>query len=105
MKSQIREITSRNVIAKIDGAQKPEEGIVVTAHWDHLGINPKLEGDQIFNGALDNATGISGMLEIAKSFSNFAFATVANSCFSGHRRRGARTAGRQVLLRKILHYR
>jgi len=68
MKSQFREITSRNVIAKIEGSQHPGECVVVTAHWDHLGINPELDGDQIYNGALDNATGVSGMLALAKSF-------------------------------------
>ncbi len=70
LKNQIREITSKNVIAKIQGAEQKrrDECLVITAHWDHLGINKNLEGDQIFNGALDNATGIAGLLELAKTF-------------------------------------
>ena len=40
----------------------------LSAHWDHLGLDPKLQGDQIFNGALDNASGIAAMLEIAEGF-------------------------------------
>lgn len=70
LKNQTRELTSKNVIAKIQGAEpkRRDECLVVTAHWDHLGINKNLEGDQIFNGALDNATGIAGLLELAKTF-------------------------------------
>ncbi len=59
--------TSDNVLAKIEGSERPDEVIVYTAHWDHLGTNPKLEGDQIFNGAVDNATGIAALLEMARS--------------------------------------
>ena len=72
--SKIREIKSRNVIARLEGSD-PEarhEHIVITAHWDHLGKNPKLEGDQIFNGALDNATGTSALVEIAEAFTKLA---------------------------------
>ena len=70
LKNQTREITSKNVIAKIQGADqnRRDECLVITAHWDHLGINKNLDGDQIFNGALDNATGIAGLLELAKTF-------------------------------------
>ena len=42
--------------------------MVYTAHWDHLGEMPSLDGDQIFNGALDNASGTAGLLEIAEAF-------------------------------------
>jgi Zn-dependent M28 family amino/carboxypeptidase len=42
--------------------------VVITAHWDHIGINRKLEGDQVFNGALDNASGTAGLLELAEAF-------------------------------------
>ncbi|HEU5146369.1 MAG TPA: M28 family metallopeptidase [Chryseosolibacter sp.] len=60
-----------NVIAKITGKQRPEEYIVYTAHWDHLGIARKdASGDSIYNGALDNASGTAGLLEIAKAFKN-----------------------------------
>src|SRR5688500_13771137 len=62
------EIQSNNVIGKIEGAEKKDEYVVYSAHWDHLGRDPKLQGDQIFNGALDNASGIATLLEIAEGF-------------------------------------
>jgi Zn-dependent M28 family amino/carboxypeptidase len=61
---------SYNVVAKVSGSEKNDEYIIYTAHWDHLGIGKKnTEGDSIFNGALDNATGTAALLEIAKAFS------------------------------------
>lgn len=61
--------TSYNVIGKITGDKKPDEMIIYTAHWDHLGIGKKDEkGDSIYNGALDNATGTAGLLELARAF-------------------------------------
>ena len=59
VENTLREIQSNNVIGKIEGAEKKDEYVVYTAHWDHLGRDPKLQGDQIFNGALDNASGIA----------------------------------------------
>jgi Zn-dependent M28 family amino/carboxypeptidase len=59
---------SNNVIALVPGSDRADEYIVFTAHWDHFGKNPSLEGDQIFNGAMDNATGISGLIELAQAF-------------------------------------
>ncbi len=60
---------SYNVIGKIAGTKHPEEVIIYTAHWDHLGIGkPNEKGDSIYNGALDNATGTAGLLELAKAF-------------------------------------
>ena len=63
-----RTVESRNVVAKVTGAEHPDEYIVYTAHWDHLGTDPSLEGDSIYNGALDNATGTGGLLELAEAF-------------------------------------
>lgn len=68
IRNQVREIQSRNVIAKIEGASRPDEYVIYTAHWDHLGMNPDMEGDNIYNGALDNASGTATMLEIAEAF-------------------------------------
>ncbi|HEV2905487.1 MAG TPA: M28 family metallopeptidase [Pyrinomonadaceae bacterium] len=68
VQNTLREIQSNNVIGKIEGAEKKDEYVVYSAHWDHLGRDPKLQGDQIFNGALDNASGIGSMLEIAEAF-------------------------------------
>lgn len=61
--------TSQNVIAKLEGSEYPDEYVIYTAHWDHIGINEAVEGDSIYNGALDNASGVSVMLEIANAFS------------------------------------
>jgi Zn-dependent M28 family amino/carboxypeptidase len=60
-----------NVIGKIQGSKRPDEVIIYTAHWDHLGINmPDETGDSIYNGALDNASGVAGLIEIARAFNN-----------------------------------
>lgn len=61
---------SWNVIAKLEGSdpQERKSAVIYTAHWDHFGMDPKLKGDQIFNGALDNATGVSAVLKIAEAF-------------------------------------
>jgi Zn-dependent M28 family amino/carboxypeptidase len=70
IKNTLREVDSRNVVAKLEGAdpQLKDEYVIYTAHWDHLGKDEKLQGDQIFNGALDNASGTAGLLELAKAF-------------------------------------
>ncbi len=61
---------SKNVIAKIDGSTRPNEYIIYTAHWDHLGIGtPDETGDSIYNGAFDNASGTAALLALAKGFS------------------------------------
>ena len=60
---------SKNVVAKITGKKAPEEVIIYTAHWDHLGIGKTDEtGDSIYNGALDNASGTAALLALAKAF-------------------------------------
>ncbi|MES1220099.1 MAG: M28 family metallopeptidase [Bacteroidota bacterium] len=60
---------SHNVIGKITGSKHPDETIIYTAHWDHLGIGtPDETGDSIYNGALDNASGTAGLLELARAF-------------------------------------
>lgn len=70
----MREVRSKNVLAKLPGSdpQKKNEYVIYTAHWDHLGVDPKLEGDKIFNGAMDNASGVATFLEIARAFSTAA---------------------------------
>ena len=68
LRNDIRRIESRNVIGRLEGAVRPDEYVVYTAHWDHLGMNPDMEGDNIYNGALDNASGTAAMLEIAEAF-------------------------------------
>jgi len=70
--NRIRPAASRNVVARLEGADPALRGefIIYSAHWDHLGRNPRLKGDQIFNGAADNASGCAGILEIAREFTS-----------------------------------
>lgn len=68
VKVKVRTIESRNVVAKLEGTTKKDEYVVYTAHWDHLGRDTTLKGDQIFNGALDNASGSAGLIEIARAY-------------------------------------
>ena len=70
VKTALREVDSRNVVAKLEGADPKlkDEYVVYTAHWDHMGRDEKLTGDQIFNGALDNASGTAALLEIAEAY-------------------------------------
>ncbi|ULQ53404.1 M28 family metallopeptidase [Flavihumibacter fluvii] len=64
---------SYNVIGRITGTKRPDEVVIYTAHWDHLGIGrPDATGDSIYNGALDNATGTAGLLELARAFKSMA---------------------------------
>ncbi|MGI9249725.1 MAG: M28 family metallopeptidase [Pseudohongiellaceae bacterium] len=63
--NSVRTSTSRNVIARIPGSERPDETIIYTAHWDHLGTNPEGEGDNIYNGAADNASGTAALLALA----------------------------------------
>ncbi len=60
-------VTTRNVIARLPGTTYPDETILYTGHWDHIGVGtPDANGDAIFNGAVDNATGTAGLLEMAR---------------------------------------
>lgn len=81
LSSSIKEGSSRNILAKIPGSTRPDEAIVYTAHWDHLGDHSATHGgdgnavsaggggeDHVYNGAIDNATGVAGVLEIAEAF-------------------------------------
>jgi Zn-dependent M28 family amino/carboxypeptidase len=69
-RAQAQRLTSPNVVAIYRGLDPTlkNEYLVYTSHWDHLGIRPDQPGDNIYNGAVDNATGIAGMLAIAKAF-------------------------------------
>jgi Zn-dependent M28 family amino/carboxypeptidase len=68
LKSTTAEKSSRNVVGVLPGATKPDEAIVYMAHWDHLGKHDDEPGDNIYNGAIDNATGVAGIIEIAEKF-------------------------------------
>ncbi len=66
--SDFKEDVSQNVLGMIEGSKYPDEYVIYTAHWDHLGISTPIEGDSIYNGALDNASGVATLLSIAKAF-------------------------------------
>ncbi len=68
--NKLRTIDSHNVIAKLTGSdsQLKNEYVIYTAHWDHFGIGPEVNGDNIYHGAKDNASGVSALIEIAKAF-------------------------------------
>lgn len=69
--SKLSSITSKNVVGRIDGRRHPEEAVVYIAHWDHLGVDTSdAQGDHIFNGALDNASGVAGLLELGRLFAH-----------------------------------
>lgn len=61
---------SRNVIGILPGSEKPDEAVIYMAHWDHLGNHEGEAGDHIYNGAVDNATGVAGILELAEAFAH-----------------------------------
>ncbi|MNU88760.1 alkaline phosphatase isozyme conversion aminopeptidase [compost metagenome] len=64
------QITTHNVVAKLEGTTHPNETILYTGHWDHIGMGePDANGDRIFNGAVDNASGTAGLLELARQWS------------------------------------
>ncbi len=67
LRSTVAEKSSRNVIGYLPGTEAPEETVIYLAHWDHLGKHEG-EGDTIYNGAVDNATGVGGIIEIAEKF-------------------------------------
>jgi len=71
IKQRVRAFKSHNVIGKLEGSDPKLSGeyVIYTAHWDHLGRHPELQGDQIFNGAIDNASGVAGVIEISGAFS------------------------------------
>ena len=69
IQNKLRNVDSANVLARVEGSEAPDETILYVAHWDHLGTSSGGEEDPIFNGAYDNATGVAGLLELARAFS------------------------------------
>jgi len=69
MRNEFDRFESDNVIATVPGSERPDEYIVYTAHWDHLGVSPD-DPDKIYNGAVDNASGSAALLELAQAFSD-----------------------------------
>jgi Zn-dependent M28 family amino/carboxypeptidase len=66
-KVKAEQIVSQNVVGLLPGKTRPDETVMYTAHWDHIGVGePDATGDRIYNGAMDNATGTAGLLELAR---------------------------------------
>jgi Zn-dependent M28 family amino/carboxypeptidase len=64
-------ITSQNILGRVIGSKRPDEVIIYTAHWDHLGVGaPDAKGDKIYNGAVDNATGTATLIELGRAFAH-----------------------------------
>lgn len=68
VKNKIKKSVTQNVLASIPGDKLKNEAIIYSAHWDHLGVGEKVQGDSIYNGAVDNATGVASLFEIASAF-------------------------------------
>ena len=92
VRNELRRIDSQNVVAKIEGSAAPDEVVMYVAHWDHLGVDPSLDGDGIFNGAADNATGTAGLIELARAFMHAPEPPRRSVLFPGRHRGGAGSA-------------
>ncbi|XQF91903.1 M28 family metallopeptidase [Pseudoalteromonas espejiana] len=68
VKNTIKKSVSYNFIATLPGSEKADEHVIYSAHWDHLGTDTTRKGDQIYNGAHDNASGTAGLIEVAEAF-------------------------------------
>ena len=70
--TKVREIETRNVIARVDGSDPKlsSEAVAFSAHWDHFGIGVPMDGDAIYNGAVDNATGCAMLIEMARAWAS-----------------------------------
>ncbi|MDU0368865.1 M28 family metallopeptidase [Hymenobacter endophyticus] len=68
IQNKLRRQTSRNVLAVLPGTTRPGEYIIYSAHWDHFGIGKAIAGDSIYNGAVDDGTGLAALLSIAEAF-------------------------------------
>ena len=68
VRNTVEHSTSNNFLALLPGSERADEYVIYMAHWDQLGRDPNLEGDQIYNGALDNATGVAALFSLAKAF-------------------------------------
>ena len=70
IQNKLRTVASHNVLARLPGSdpQLKDEYVIYTAHWDHFGIGPEVNGDKIYHGAKDNGSGVAALLEIARAF-------------------------------------
>ncbi|RTQ51493.1 M20/M25/M40 family metallo-hydrolase [Hymenobacter gummosus] len=68
IQNQLRRQTSQNVLGVLPGTTRPDEYIIYSAHWDHFGVGKAIAGDSIYNGAVDDGTGLAALLSIAEAF-------------------------------------
>ncbi|MCB2410806.1 M28 family metallopeptidase [Hymenobacter lucidus] len=68
IQNKLRRQTSKNVLAVLPGTTRPDEYIIYSAHWDHFGVGKAIAGDSIYNGAVDDGTGLAALLSIAEAF-------------------------------------
>ena len=72
IESRVRRYVSDNVVGRVPGVSKDNQAVLYTAHYDHLGIDPSVKGDNIYNGAADNGTGCGILLELARAYAQAA---------------------------------
>jgi Zn-dependent M28 family amino/carboxypeptidase len=81
LKNSIKRSKSNNVVARYEGSDRPEETIIYTAHWDHFGIGKPVDGDSIYNGAVDNGTGVASIIQVAEAFTKLNLQTPRSVVF------------------------
>ncbi|WP_422359904.1 M28 family metallopeptidase [Reichenbachiella sp.] len=79
--NSIKRSKSNNVIARYEGSERPDETIIYSAHWDHFGIGKPVDGDSIYNGAVDNGTGVAGIVQVAEAFTKLNIPTKRSVVF------------------------
>jgi Zn-dependent M28 family amino/carboxypeptidase len=71
LKVESSAIVSHNIVGRVEGSKRPDETVIYTAHWDHLGVGAAdARGDKIYNGAVDNATGTAALIELGRAFAH-----------------------------------
>ena len=74
LEARVRRVETANVVGLVRGSQRPDEYILVTSHYDHFGVGEPIDGDSIYNGAYDNATGTALIMEMARALANMELA-------------------------------
>ena len=99
IKQQVRSFKSHNVIGKLDGSDPKlkDEYVIFSAHWDHLGRHPELQGDQIFNGAVDNASGVAAVITLGRAFTKLNPPPKRTLLFLARRRRKRACSAQNIM--------
>lgn len=79
--NKIKRSKSNNVVARYEGSESPDETIIYSAHWDHFGIGKPVDGDSIYNGAVDNGTGVAAIIQVAEAFTKLNIPTKRSVVF------------------------